>query len=44
MTAAEIMVPSHPLYNMLVQFCGDKEVTKRQARKFLQKWGARYRG
>jgi len=38
LTAAQIMVVDHPLYNSLVTFCGSNPVTKRQATKFLQKY------
>ena len=36
--AADILKKSHELYKSLVEFCGDKDITKRQARKFLQKY------
>jgi len=33
--ASHMLKADHPLHSALVAFCGDKEVTKRKARKFL---------
>ena len=43
LTAADILKEDHPLYKAFVKFCGDNEPSKRQARKFLQKY-PQYRG
>lgn len=37
-SAKDLLNPEHPLHAALKQFCGDKEITKRQATKFLQKY------
>lgn len=37
-TAASILDTDHPLHKKFVAFLGGKEPTKRQARKFLQKF------
>lgn len=42
-TAANIMKSNHPAHKHFVKWCGDKEQTKRQARKFLQEF-PQYRG
>ena len=41
--AAKILDPSHPLHTTFRRFIGDKNPTKRQARKFLakNKWAAK---
>lgn len=36
MNAAELLKTDHPLHPALKRFCGDKPLTKRQARKFLK--------
>jgi hypothetical protein len=36
--ASDIMNKGHELYKSFVSFCGDNEPSKRQARKFLQKY------
>jgi len=33
--ARHMLATSHPLHAALAEFCGDKEVTLRKARKFL---------
>ncbi len=38
MTARDLLKENHPLRAKFVDFCGDKPVTLRQARKFLQKF------
>ena len=38
MKAADLLKSDHPLHKAFVAFCGEKEPTKRQARKFLQKY------
>jgi len=43
MTAAALLVASHPLHATLVAFCGSNPVTKRQARKWLAKYGSHYK-
>lgn len=43
MTAVDLLNTDHPLNKSFLQFCGEKEATKRQARKFLQKY-PQYRG
>jgi hypothetical protein len=35
LSSAQLLKSDHPLHKGLVKFCGDKEVTKRQASKFL---------
>lgn len=37
-TAAQILKAEHPLNAALVRFCGGKELSKRQAAKFLAKF------
>jgi len=41
--AADILDKDHPVNPHFVKWLGDREATKRQARKFLQKFPA-YRG
>ena len=36
--AADLLNDEHPLHACFVRFCKDAEPTKRQARKFLQKY------
>ena len=43
LTAADLLQEDHPLHKSFVKFCGDNEPSKRQARKFLQKY-PQYRG
>lgn len=38
LTAADLLNESHPLHKTFVKFCGDNKPSKRQARKFLQKF------
>ncbi|MCK5806424.1 MAG: hypothetical protein KAI66_26565 [Lentisphaeria bacterium] len=42
MTAAALLISSHPLHAVLVAWCGRNPVTKRQARKWLAKYGRHY--
>ncbi len=35
LSSAQLLKSEHPLHSALVKFCGEKEVTKRQAAKFL---------
>ena len=43
LTAADLLNESHPLHKAFVKFCGTVTPSKRQARKFLQKY-PQYRG
>ena len=36
--ASDLLNDEHPLHACFVRFCKDAEPTKRQARKFLQKY------
>jgi len=36
--AADLLTESHPLNKAFVEFCGDNKPSKRQGRKFLQKY------
>jgi hypothetical protein len=38
MSAKDILNVDHPLHRAFLAFLGDKEPTRRQARKFLQKY------
>lgn len=43
LVAADLLSDKHPAHKHFIKWCGEKEPTKRQARKFLQEFPA-YRG
>jgi hypothetical protein len=43
LTARDLLDEKHPIHKHFVQWVGEKEATKRQARKFLQAF-PQYRG
>jgi hypothetical protein len=40
LVAADLLNEEHPLHKSFVEFCGDNPLTKRQGKKFLQKYPA----
>jgi len=38
MKASDLLDPTHPLHKVFINFVGANQPTKRQARKFLQKF------
>ena len=38
LVASDLLNEDHPLYEAFFAFCGENPVSKRQARKFLQKY------